>query len=322
MPQFSPRDVIERFRNNKVLVIGDVMVDRYVYGSVDRISPEAPVPVLLFEKEERKLGGAANVALNLKTLGADVGVCGVVKGDENGRWLNRRLIYEDIMNECIGTHGSFCRYQASVQGHTTTKTRIVTGNQQVCRIDREPPCIESGQKRVILDFSGYDAIFVSDYGKGAVTDDILCQVRSSGIPFYCDPKGPNLSRYAGAWGITPNKKEALAFKFPFPSQSPHYNLTNLNIRTCMITRGKGGVHWWDRETGDIVYQLDAYRRELADACGAGDTAFAVYGLSKMSGAMTGTAAGLANLAGSLVCEHFGVVPITWTELIAALSEGE
>lgn len=314
----SPEDVmpiISAFDGKRVMVIGDVMVDRYIYGICERISPEAPVPVVSFKEEKQGLGGAANVALNLKMLGADVMLYGDTGFDDEGDFIER---------ECRRCGINFRHITQSWGGSgTTVKTRVIADRQQVCRIDRDK---KPDGDLITFDFSGREAIFVSDYGKGVVSDKLMENVRNSCIPFYCDPKSTDLALYRNAEGITPNKKESDAFRRPYAAGTLAASLVKLGIKSCLVTMGNEGVrHWdlnWDWNLGEDFSRLPGHKRELSDACGAGDTAFAVYGLSKVCGADTSIAAALANLAGSLVCEHPGVVPITRIALVEAIECSE
>lgn len=303
---------MEQFDGLKVLVAGDVMLDEYIHGNVSRISPEAPVPVVEWAYSEEKLGGAANVALNLKMLGADVTVYTVMQEDDAGGKIQRKL---DDAGISWVSEGINCIYPSVVVGPTTVKTRICAGNHQLCRVDRESPVHtrESGSK-LPLDISEYKAIFVSDYAKGFVSPDLMDAIRVSGVPFYCDPKNQDLAFYRGAAAITPNEAEALAF---YGGRNEFWDLYNdaerYGIETVLLTLGSAGAEL--RHNGDTT-PIKPQKVELADACGAGDTAFAVFGLALASGFAPLEAANLAMRAAAETCRHFGVVPVTRLNLIA------
>jgi D-beta-D-heptose 7-phosphate kinase/D-beta-D-heptose 1-phosphate adenosyltransferase len=309
--------VLEKCGDVRALVIGDVMVDRYIHGSCDRVSPEAPVPVVRFSEEIKNLGGAANVALNLKCLGVNVDLCGIVQEDDAGQWLRKEIERQGIGDRLVSIYRSM-----PIFGPTIQKTRIVAGGQQVCRLDREAPNTEqpvSGVLSSFLDFSEYDVIFVSDYGKTMVRPDLMMELMNQKVPYFCDPKDPNLEKYAGSAGITPNQKEMIAFKAPYPGDLVQ-NFENLGILSVLCTLGDNGAHYWESGMG-LPNKVEPKKVELADACGAGDTAFALYGLSKTVGASTEEAAEIANIGASEVCKHPGVVPITRLQMVNLLSEG-
>lgn len=315
--------IIEKFSEKKVVVIGDVMIDHYVFGRTRRISQEAPVPIIEYQNQRYGLGGAANAALNLKLLGADVTLSGVYGNDQYGRYLGERLDEVGITNACRsvdwenGTHRFL----------TIMKQRIISNGQQICRVDNEQDPEEYGKFPTVfhihfpLDSMEIDAIFISDYSKGTVTDELMESVRKSGVPFYCDPKSTDLRKYGEAAGITPNVQEAEGFQYGmFDSCRGTFleAVEILGIKSVLITKGADGVSFWDSSMKGPM-EIPGHRRLLKDACGAGDTAFAVYGLSKLCGASTCTAAFLANLAGAVVVQKPGVVPVTGLDLVHALN---
>jgi len=307
-------EIIGKFADKKVAVIGDVMVDHYIMGTTTRISPEAPVPIIDYRGQKFGLGGAANVALNLGNLGAKVVLSGVYGNDRFGTWLGECLDREGIINAC----------RIVPESLTIIKQRIVGNDRQICRIDStEKPEAYGGITTVdFLDFKKTSAIFISDYGKGTVTDELMESVRKTDIPFYCDPKSPDLSKYSGAAGITPNLQEAERFRFGNVSEGIGTGtflgaLEALSIKSILMTGGAKGVSFWDAEM-ERPTEMAGHCVAIADACGAGDTAFAVYGLSKSCGASTEEAAFLANLAGSVVVQKPRVAPIGEGELVHAL----
>lgn len=302
-------DVLKMFEGKNVVVIGDVMVDHYLYGKTTRISQEAPVPIVLEQISELRLGGAAHVALNLKMVGANVILAGVYGEDREGNWLDDRLDYLGIRNS---------GYQAE-EVATIVKQRVIANGAQVCRIDREhhPDCYARiFSVQFLLDSGRIDAIFISDYDKGTVSFELMQNVRECGIPFFCDPKSRELDKYRGADGITPNRLEVE--RFDLRPMSFQQAVAVNDIKSVLLTKGEDGVSFW--ETGMLKPMcLPGHRKDIADPCGAGDTAFAIYGLSKTCGASTAEAAAMANFAASLVVEKPGVVPITRLALVHALT---
>jgi len=305
----------------RILVIGDVMLDQFIVGRVSRISPEAPVPVVAFERDEYRAGGAANVALNARSLGAQVDVVGLVGADDAAWRLRELLTAADVGSSGLLTDD---------KRRTTTKVRIVTTrNQQVARVDYESEdaaagsietsTIEQMQSRV----ERADAVIVSDYLKGVVTRRLMaatiaaCLDRS--VPVFVDPKIPHVEYYAGATLITPNHHEAEA-------------ATNLRIRTnedarraaeafrdraraagVLITMGEDGM-WL---SADDEGHLPAAAREVADVTGAGDTVVAALALAVAAGATAAEAARLANLAAGIVVGKFGPAVVTPGDLARA-----
>ena len=317
MSEFS--GLFSRFSSQRVVVIGDLMLDHFVIGAVDRISPEAPVPVVRFAREERRLGGAANVAANLRALGAAVEIVGIVGDDAEGEGLRRQLEAAGIATSGLVVDGGRC---------TTRKTRVVTTrNQQVARIDYESDAEASGDvarqlvARIEELAAGAGAILISDYLKGVVAKDVaaaaFAAARTRQIPVTVDPKVPHASYYAGASLVTPNHHEAEA-------------ITHLRLRTdadaaacaarvrevtrceaALITRGEHGM-WLQTAAGD--YALPAEAREVSDVTGAGDTVIATMTLALAAGAAMDQAARLANRAAGIVVGKFGPATVRVEEL--------
>lgn len=315
----APSDLLSRLQHQIVLVVGDLMLDQFVIGSVDRISPEAPVPVVRFAREEYRLGGAANVAANLRALGGRVELVGLIGDDAEGRRLQ-----EELARAGVGTSGIV------VDRHrcTTRKTRVVTTrNQQVARIDYEGDAEASGDVaaalvREVQRLAGNArGILVSDYLKGVVSASVAAAsvdaAKRRGIPVTVDPKVPHSTCYAGATLVTPNHHEAEA-------------ITHMRIRTdddvaacasrvreitrcesVLITRGEHGM-WLQTSDGDTV--LPAEAREVSDVTGAGDTVIATLTLALAAGASLQDAARLANRAAGLVVGKFGPATVTPDEL--------
>ncbi len=325
-PRFAALDdLLDRLAGRSILVIGDLMVDQFVIGTVDRISPEAPVPIVRFDHETWRLGGAANVANNVVALGGHVEAIGVVGNDADGA----RLL-EDLAGRSIGTGGII----SDAARCTTRKLRVVTTrNQQVARIDYEgdseiAAAVEATVVRRIGELAASaQAIVISDYLKGVVTPQVAAAAadaaRAHGIPLLVDPKVPHIERYAGATVITPNHHEA-------------ESVTHMRIRSAadareaarrfrdraksdavLITRGEHGM--WLLGPGspagqDEEIELPAEAREVADVTGAGDTVISALALAVAAGASLTDAARLANRAAGIVVGKFGPATVTVEEL--------
>jgi D-beta-D-heptose 7-phosphate kinase/D-beta-D-heptose 1-phosphate adenosyltransferase len=320
------QELLDRLSGRSVLVIGDLMIDQFVIGTVDRISPEAPVPIVRFDHETRRLGGAANVAHNLAVLGARVETIGVIGVDADGT----RLV-EELASRSIGTAGIV----SDASRCTTRKLRVVTTrNQQVARIDYENDAeieatVEAAVVRKIADLAAAaDAIVVSDYLKGVISAKVAAAAAKAAaehdIPLLVDPKVPHIEYYAGATVITPNHHEA-------------ESVTHMRIRTdadareaarrfrdrarcgsVLITRGEQGM-WLlaaDENGRSTEIALPAEAREVADVTGAGDTVISALALACAAGAPLADAARLANRAAGIVVGKFGPATVTLEELRA------
>jgi D-beta-D-heptose 7-phosphate kinase/D-beta-D-heptose 1-phosphate adenosyltransferase len=308
----------------RCLVIGDLMLDEYLWGRAERISPEAPVQIVDVIREELRLGGAGNVVHNLAALGAQVSVCSVVGDDQNGRELL----------------GQFSHHQIDIQAvfqdpdrRTSRKTRVVAANQQIVRIDRESREVLSAV--VELQLSGwitahageYNVIVLSDYNKGVLTPAIIAAAISAaavaGIPVLVDPKGTDYSRYAGATLLTPNRKEAEAASGVTITDSATLaeaagvimNATGLQY--LLITRSEEGMSLFSKE-GEIVH-IPTVAREVFDVSGAGDTVLAAVALGIASGFSMAEAARLANVAAGIAVGKLGTSIVTPQEIIDAVS---
>jgi D-beta-D-heptose 7-phosphate kinase/D-beta-D-heptose 1-phosphate adenosyltransferase len=312
-------DLPARLAGRTVLIVGDVMLDHFVIGRVDRISPEAPVPVVCFEHEEYRLGGAANVAHNAAALGGRVEVVGIVGKDAAAETLRADLARASIGSSGLVTDSTRC---------TTRKLRVVTTrNQQVARVDYEQDAESSGDIEAALIAqieqlaAAADAILVSDYLKGVVSRRVagaaIAAARQRGIPVLVDPKVPHIDYYAGATVITPNHHEAEA-------------VTHMRIRTAaealaaavrfkeragcdsvLITRGEHGMTLIGP---DGEAELPAEAREVSDVTGAGDTVIATMTLALAAGASLVDAARLANRAAGIVVGKFGPATVSVSDL--------
>ncbi len=320
-PRVAPLDgLLDGLAGRSILVVGDLMVDQFVIGTVERISPEAPVPIVRFDHETWRLGGAANVANNIVALGGSVEAIGVVGNDADGA----RLL-EDLAGRSIGTGGII----SDASRCTTRKLRVVTTrNQQVARVDYEADseiatAVEATVVRRIGELAAsVQAIVISDYLKGVVTPLVAAATaaaaRAQGIPLLVDPKVQHIDRYAGATIITPNHHEAEA-------------VTHMRIRTAadareaarrfrdrarsgavLITRGEHGM--WLLGPDEDEIELPAEAREVADVTGAGDTVISALALAVAAGASLADAARLANRAAGIVVGKFGPATVTVEEL--------
>ena len=312
-------ELIDRFASRRITVVGDVMLDRFVIGRVSRISPEAPVPVVVFDHDEWRLGGAANVAHNLRALGAAVDLIGVVGADEAGTQLRHELAAKGIPATGLIT---------DVERKTTTKMRVVTTrNQQVARVDYESdhevgPAIEEAlAAQLDMRAKSAQVILVSDYQKGVITRRSMAHVaaygQAAGIPVIVDPKVPHIDYYAGAALVTPNHVEAeSATNMRIESHDDARRAAEtlrkrLGVENVLITRGEHGM--WLTHAGVDGY-LPAAAREVADVTGAGDTVIAALALAIAAGGTMTEAARIANEAASIVVGKFGASTVTPDEL--------
>ena len=317
-------EVVARFDGLHVLVVGDVMLDRFIVGRVSRISPEAPVPVVRFESEYLRLGGAANVAHNLVTLGGHVSLVGVVGIDPASARLRDQLAAAGISAEGLVEDRN---------RPTTEKVRIVTErNQQVARIDYEHDSDVSGDlARVVVARVrrlGADSkvLLVSDYVKGAITRHVveaLVALKSTNRAVVIDPKIAHLSCYAGATLVTPNHYEVEAATHRRVRTDDDARQAARDFRALahsdgvLITRGEAGM-WLSHDTCEGA--VPAVAREVSDVTGAGDTVVATLALALAAGATPAEAAILANHAAGIVVGRFGPATVTPDELCAAIGQ--
>lgn len=320
----NPAKLFEKFANKTVLVVGDVMMDRYIWGNVSRISPEAPVPVVEVERESLMLGGAANVASNIASLGGSAILCGVIGDDASGR-----LFEEQLSGGGISAEGIF-RDEARP---TTVKTRVVAHSQHVVRFDHEVKAKLDGKVRNklfrFLDdaLSGVDAVVVSDYAKGLVSRSLMKHLVDNGRGLFIavDPKVGNMDYYRNVSIITPNKMEAsAAARMEINDESSlvaaaDYFFEKLDLPAVLITRGGQGMSLVKREGG--ILHIPALAREVYDVTGAGDTVIAVLGLCRAAGAGLEDAARIANAAAGLVVGEVGTSVVRKRQLLASLKDG-
>lgn len=311
------------FARCRVLVIGDVMIDRYLIGDVERISPEAPVPVLRQARESMRPGGAANVAMNLAGLGVHATLCGFVGDDADGRAL-RTLVSEAGVDPGV---------LLPCSRPTITKTRVVSRTQQLLRVDvesREAAGAEEHaalQQRALAVLEHADAVVLSDYAKGSLSEPLCRAViaagRAKGIPVLVDPKVRDLSRYAGATTICPNLQE-LSTATGVPAHdvdgllaAAHALLAQLQLDFLTVTMSERGIRVL-RNGGEELYS-PAKAREVFDVSGAGDTVIATLAASLAAGLEIGTAIELANRAAGIVVGKLGTVPVHAAEIVSLLT---
>jgi D-glycero-beta-D-manno-heptose-7-phosphate kinase len=303
-----------KFKNLRIAVIGDMMLDCYYWGDVKRISPEAPVPVIEVDDEFYRFGGAANVAYNIQTLGGKPFPVGIIGYDNHGSIFNS-LIDEAL----ISAEGIFIDDQRP----TTAKTRVIASKQHIVRIDHEKKdYIKSELENKILDFirsniSGYDGIILEDYNKGVLTPNIINEVinlaKERKIIITVDPKFNNFFNFKDVTVFKPNRKETEdAFGIRINSEENLVNagktlLEKLNARYVLLTLGEKGMTVFEK--GKDVIKIATKARKVADVSGAGDTVISTLTMALAAGADICEAAYLANFAGGLVCEEVGIVPI-------------
>jgi rfaE bifunctional protein kinase chain/domain len=323
--QLTLRKIVDRFPKAKILVVGDVMMDRFLWGKVSRISPEAPVPVVVVDHEDFRLGGAANVVNNIDGLGGNPVLCGVVGDDEMGQRIMNELIEKKIK-----THGIFIEKGRQ----TTVKTRIFANQQQVVRIDRErTDDLKGSTFRNLSEFliekmEDSDGIILSDYGKGVLTRRLIRalirRARESKKFVMVDPKSKDYSIYRGATVITPNTKEASeASGIPITDElslekAGKKLLKKLRCDALVITRGEEGMTIF--EPDQEPFSVGTVAKEVYDVTGAGDTVIGAIALALSIGAKIKTAVELANYAAGIVVGKMGTATATREELFRAIRQ--
>ena len=325
------------FAQLKVLIVGDVMIDAYVWGRVERISPEAPVPVVRVNRRENRLGGAANVALNVQALGATPLLCAVVGEDAYGDTFRQLLRDQDIATDYIVT---------STERSTTVKERVIAGSQQIVRVDAEHDHVlsEAEQQPLLAKaeeaLAQADVVIFQDYDKGVLSASVVQRItrkaQETGIPVAVDPKKRNFIHYREATLFKPNLKElrqglqqeriALHNEDYAPlhdeQQAIHEASDKLRAllhhQITLITLSEKGVFVDD--IADGYHFIPAHVRQIADVSGAGDTVISIAALCLAAHSTPTTLAALANLGGGIVCEHTGVVPIDRARLLKEANE--
>lgn len=304
----------EKMSTAKVLVVGDVMLDRYWYGAVDRISPEAPVPVVRITREEERNGGAANVAYNVVTLGAHASLLTVVGDDEASHKLEALVAKTGIQPH----------FGRDTELKTTVKLRVIGRQQQLLRLDFENTpknellASQTAAFESLLPVHG--AVLFSDYGKGGLghITDMIARARAAGKPILVDPKGSDFARYTGATVITPNRAELQQVIGAWHDEETlrtkvHGLRTAFNLGAILLTRSEEGMTLFDAE-GEL--HVSAMAREVFDVTGAGDTVIATMAALVAAGTSLRDAVPIANQAGGIVVGKFGTATVSYDELFA------
>ena len=319
-------ELFDQFDKLRVLIIGDVMLDSYVWGRVERISPEAPVPVVTVDRRELRLGGAGNVLLNVQALGAEAIICSVIGTDAPGDQLEQELC----------TRGLNCDGLIRSRGRITTiKERIIAGSQQVVRIDTETDKYITADERAQLVAKAKELIptchvlIFEDYDKGVLSKEAIAEItdfaNEQGIPTVVDPKKRNFLSYQNTTLFKPNLKELReGLKLDFDVDNPtdfqaavDQLKKQLNVKGALITLSERGVFI---DLNGEKSQLPAHVRQIADVSGAGDTVISIAACCVALRQPPAVIAGLSNLGGGLVCESVGVVPIDKAQLKAEAKE--
>jgi D-glycero-beta-D-manno-heptose-7-phosphate kinase len=302
----------ERLARSRVLVVGDAMLDRYWFGAVDRISPEAPVPVVRVNREDERLGGAANVARNVRTLGAQAALLTVIGDDEPARKLEALLAREGVAAHC----------QKDPQIHTTVKLRVIGRSQQLLRVDFESEpdheLLEAMLPEYAAALADRDVVLFSDYGKGGLTHipRMIETARAAHRPVLVDPKGSDYERYRGATVITPNRAELAQVIGAWAGEAQLHQgaqalRERLGLEGLLLTRSEEGMSLFDA-AGHV--QVPAQAREVFDVTGAGDTVIATMAAMLGCGLTLREAMVHANRAGGIVVGKFGTASVTYEEL--------
>ena len=317
-------ELFSAFSKLNVLIIGDVMIDTYLWGKVDRISPEAPVPIVAISKKENRLGGAANVAINIQALGGTPILCSVIGNDTNGRLFIELLHQLDMPSEGI---------LQSNDRPTTVKTRVIGNNAQMLRVDeeRDEDISTTERKQLVTRIENIvsrkkiDVIIFEDYDKGVINksliESVVRKARYLGIPIAVDPKKRNFNHYKDVTLFKPNLKELREGmkldlekgKLPEIRQAVKKLCAEHKIEIALVTLSDLGVLVQDDKNDELI---PAHHRNIADVSGAGDTVISVAAMCLALNTSSTLLASLANLAGGMVCEQVGVVPIAKQQLLA------
>ena len=318
----SISDSLYQFETKRVLIIGDAMIDAYMWGSIHRMSPEAPIPVVEIEKRESRLGGAANVALNIQSLGATPILFAVIGNDYQGDLFLNLMKEQNLSCEGI---------QKINNRNTTVKTRIISDNKHVLRVDEErtdtinDDNLSNQLEKMILE-NDFDVVIFEDYNKGLLSTKLIqksiAAARQKGIPTIVDPKKDNFFAYKGVDVFKPNLKEIKeGLNVDFDVQSEAELSKNVEIlrdkldaKGIMLTLSEHGIYFQNSKN---VYREPAHKRNIIDVSGAGDTVVSVAALALACGLDSEYMMRIANLAGGLVCEKVGVVPIQKLDLLQA-----
>jgi rfaE bifunctional protein kinase chain/domain len=307
------------FNSKRLLIVGDAMIDAYMWGKINRISPEAPVPVVEVKKHENRLGGAANVALNLKSLGATPILCSVIGNDSKG------VLFEKLMHDAnLSTEGLL----TSKKRRTTLKTRVISENKHQLRVDEEdthPITVETQFLKLIKELiNNIDVIILQDYNKGVLTPKVITAVieiaNAKSIPTIVDPKKKNFNFYKGCTIFKPNLveiKSGMNIDFNADNVSEIEKISAelrslLSAKGVLLTLSARGICINSKEKFTLT---PAFKRNIIDVSGAGDTVISVAALSLASNMDLTDISVLSSLAGGIVCEEVGVVPINKEKLL-------
>lgn len=320
-------EVVEQFKHKRILVIGDVMIDSYLRGNVNRVSPEAPVPIVSLQKEEDRLGGAANVAINLVSMGASAIICSVIGADKSGEKMIELLKENSISSEGL---------IISPTRQTTVKTRIIGNNQHLLRVDYEQvdDIVQEEEKALVSRVEEIlkqpiDAIIFEDYNKGVLTENVIQQIiqlaNKNNVLTTVDPKSKNFFAYKNVTLFKPNfkeLKEGVGMNFAFSDTIQFEKAIEkleekLQNKISFVTLSEHGVFIKDE---NIKHYIPAHIRNIADVSGAGDTVISLATLCLTAGLSIKEIAEVANLAGGLVCEKSGVVSIDKEVLLLEVME--
>jgi rfaE bifunctional protein kinase chain/domain len=322
------RKIFKNSKGKRIAVIGDVMLDKYVYGDVSRISPEAPVQVVDIKSTDYKLGGAANVANNIKTLEAEPVLIGAIGDDYEGDHF-----LETMKRQKLTTRGIF----KDRTRPTTSKTRVIAGSQHVIRIDSEIKMDIMGRaaedmfRFLKTNLSSFESVILQDYNKGVLSKGIIHRIitlcKSKGKPVYVDPKFDNFFEYKDVTIFKPNRKEiqdALGIRIDGDDSAFDAGQKLMEVINCewlILTRGEKGMMLFDKEKGKlVVYNIPTRALKVADVSGAGDTVISTLAVTLSGGANIKEAIVLANYAAGHVCEAVGIVPIYKKDLINSMIE--
>ncbi|HQQ93191.1 MAG TPA: bifunctional ADP-heptose synthase [Bacteroidia bacterium] len=317
------RELFKSFNHLNVLIIGDVMIDNYLWGQVSRISPEAPVPIVSVKRKEQRLGGAANVALNIQAMGANPILCSVIGVDNEG------LAFLDLLKKQKLSQKGIMKSRERI---TTVKTRVIGNNSQLLRVDEEVDSdIDPNETQQLVTLISYilhhdkiDVIIFEDYNKGLINPKLISKVvelaKQKSIPTCVDPKNKNFNAYKGVSLFKPNLKE---LREGIKQDISSDNISELQravssfrvkqkIETVLVTLAEKGVITNSRK---VKEHLSAHIRSIADVSGAGDTVISVAALCRAMECKDVLTAAIANLSGGLVCEQIGVVPVNKEQLL-------
>tara|TARA_Y100000590_G_scaffold136257_1_gene155986 strand:- start:583 stop:1998 length:1416 start_codon:yes stop_codon:yes gene_type:complete len=311
---------LQQLKRGKILILGDIILDEYVKGTVDRVSPEAPVPVLKPERRELRLGGASNVASNVKSLGSKVELMGVIGRDDSGKEVRNLLKQHDIRSSLVVSDKT-----------TVNKLRLSAGQQQLLRIDREENFNKEEWSSIKVNFSKklskVNAVILSDYGKGTLLDVpmLIKMAKRKKINVFIDPKGDDFNKYKGAYAITPNFIEFSNVVGKVDNEKDLNNKANelikkLSLNVLLITRGQEGMTLFEKNRGKAVRtDFPTEAKDVFDVSGAGDTVIASLASGLASGLALGDSVRLANVAAGIVVGKSGTASPSLAELSVSLN---